>query len=120
MPIDVDLLKKPGNKLRQSASQMMTLCQMLPLISADKIPDDENWHSFLVLLKICSIAVTPVCTYDTISYLKVLTEENLTLFRKLYPSHSLIPKQHYILHRLGSLGHLFIVGQCVKNQSLYF
>lgn len=105
VPIDVDLLKKPGNKLRQSASQMMTLCQMLPLIIADKIPeDDENWHSFLVLLKICSIAVTPVCTYDTISYLKVLIEENLTLFRKLYPSHNLIPKQHYMVHYPAQIG----------------
>lgn len=36
MSIDVDLLKKPGNKLRQSASQMMTLCQMQPLIIAER------------------------------------------------------------------------------------
>ena len=54
---------------------MMTLCQVLPLIIADKIPEDnENWHSFVVLLKICSIAVTPVCQCIV---LKFLIEENL-------------------------------------------
>ena len=97
--IDVDLIKKPGSKVKQSASQMMTLCQVLPLIIADKIPkDDENWKSFLVLLKICSIAIAPVCTHDTIAYLRILIEENLTLFHKLYLSHGLIPKQHYMIH----------------------
>ena len=58
----------------------MILCQVLPLIIADKIPEDnENWHSFVVLLKICSIAVTPVCQCIV---LKFLIEENLTLFCK--------------------------------------
>ena len=30
--------------------------------------DDENWHSFIVLLKICAISLSPVCSYDTISF----------------------------------------------------
>ena len=61
--IDVDLIKKPGNKVKQSASQMMTLCQVLPLIIADKIPkDDENWKSFLVLLNPLGAGSIYICT----------------------------------------------------------
>ena len=121
VPIDIDLIRKPGNKIKQSASQMMSLCQMLPLMIADKIPEsDENWHSFLVLLKICSIAITTVCTHDTTTYLKILIEENLTLFCKLYPSRSLIPKQHYMIHypaqieRFGPLVHSWTMHQEAK------
>ena len=57
---------------RQTASQMMTLSQFLPLIMGDKIPiDDEHWHNFLLLLKICGLAVSPVFTHDNAAYLSL-------------------------------------------------
>ena len=63
-------------KIRQSASQMMALCCYFPLPIGDKIPeDDKNWISFCLLLKICSLALTPVCTHDTINYLAQLIEK---------------------------------------------
>ena len=109
VPIDPKVLGS-NSKIRQSASQMMTLSRELPLLIADTIPhDDQNWHSFLVLLKICSIAVSPLCTHDTIAYLRVLIEEKLYLFQQLYPEESMIPKLHYMIHypsqieRLGPL-----------------
>ena len=41
------------SKLRQSASQMMTLAFELPLIIGDVIPvGDNNWEAFLLLLRI--------------------------------------------------------------------
>ena len=49
--------------------------------------DDANWYSFLVLLKIWSIAVSPACSYDTIAYLRVLIEEKLDLFNRLSRTH---------------------------------
>ena len=108
--IDTRILNNPSMKIRQSASQMMSLSKEFPMLVADMIPeDDPNWYSFLVLLKICSIAVSPVCSYDTIAYLRVLVEEKLDLFIKLYSDHPVIPKQHYMLHypsqiaRLGPL-----------------
>ena len=65
-------------KIRQSASQMMALCRYFPLLIADKIPeDDEHWVSYLLLLRICDVALTPVCTQDTIPYLAQLIEERL-------------------------------------------
>ena len=107
--VDTRIINSPM-KIRQSASQMMHLSREFPMLVADLIPeDDENWYSFLVLLKICAIALSPVCTYDTISYLRVLIEEKLLLFKKLYPESNIIPKHHYMVHypsqisRLGPL-----------------
>ena len=96
--IDARIVSTSAMKIRQSASQMMHLSRELPMLVADLIPpDDENWYSFLVLLKICTI---PVCTYDTISFLRVLIEEKLELFKKLYPVNSMIP---YMVHSSWSV-----------------
>ena len=86
-------------KIRQSASQMMALCRYFPLLIADKIPeDDEHWVSYLLLLRICDVALTPLCTQDTIPYLAQLIEEKLRKFVELYPGSRLIPKFHYMIH----------------------
>ena len=86
-------------KIRQSASQMMALSRFFPLLIGDKIPeDDKNWKSFLLLLKICNVALAPIVTYDTIPYLTQLIEEKLRKFIELYPGSRLIPKFHYMIH----------------------
>lgn len=47
-PIDSTVIKNRDTKLRQSAFQMMTLCQHLPLQIGDRVPmSDRNWNSFL-------------------------------------------------------------------------
>ena len=67
--IDTQIVSTSAMKIKQSASLMIHL---FPMLVADLIPDnDEHWYSFLILLKICSIALSPVCTYDTISFLHV-------------------------------------------------
>ena len=88
----------------------MALSQEFPFLIGDTIPlEDEHWHSFLALLKICSISLSPVCTHDTTAYLRVLIEEKLHDFQRLYPGETVIPKQHYMVHypsqieRLGPL-----------------
>ena len=87
------------SKVKQSASQMMTLCREFPLLIADNIPEnDPHWQEFLLLLKICSIAIAPTCTYDLIAYLRIIIDEYLSTFRGLYPHKTLIPKQHYMIH----------------------
>jgi len=69
-------------KIRQSASQMMVLSRTFPLLIGDRIPvGDKNWESWLLLLKICSIALSPICTHDTVAYLRVLVEEKLDTFK---------------------------------------
>ena len=78
---------------RQSASQMITLLRFLPLIIGDKIPSDDehwHWHDFLLLIKICGLAMSPVFTRDNAAYLSLLIEEKLELFVKLFPTTRLI------------------------------
>lgn len=71
------------SKIRQSASQMMSPSHNLPLVIGDKIPeDDRHWVSFLLLLRICQISNSPICSPDTICYLRVLIEVHL---RKCIP-----------------------------------
>ena len=92
-------LRNEDQKIRQSASQMIVLTRELPMLVADLIPEtDEHWKSFIILLKICSIALSPITTPDTVAYLRVLIEEKLTLFVTLYPDKRIIPKQHYMVH----------------------
>ena len=109
-PFDPSLVRNTSSKIRQSASQMMTLSQNLPLIIADKIPlDDPHWNSFFLLLRICNIANSPVCTPDTVAYLRILIQEKLEIFKTLYSNEKMLPKHHYMVHypsqiqRLGPL-----------------
>ena len=96
--IDANLCRSV-TKIRQSASQMITLCRYIPLLIGDKVPEsDENWISFLLLLKICCISLAPICTHDTVPYLRILIEEKLISFKDLYPESRLIPKFHYLIH----------------------
>ena len=98
-PFDPASLESPDKKFRQSASQTISLARHLPLLIADKVPEnDDNWHSVLVLLKICQICLSPVHAKDTIPYLRVLIEEKLYLLKKLYPTSTIKPKMHYMVH----------------------
>ena len=90
---------KSQTTICQSASQMIMLSCNFPLLIGDKVPEcDVIWDSFLLLLKICCIALSPVCTPDTIPYLKILIEEKLSSFKGLYPEIRLIPKFNYMIH----------------------
>ena len=87
------------SKLRQSASQMWLLARIFPLLVGDLIPrDDPNWVCFLKLLKICDICTAPVLSEDTAAFLELLIEEHHAEFTRLYPSMSIIPKMHFMVH----------------------
>ena len=114
-PRHIDPLVTRGSdiKVRQSASQMMTLSQHFPLLIGDKVPaEDPHWNFFLLLLRICLIAISPVCSPDTIAYLAVLIEEKLTGFKDLYPSEKLLPKHHYMVHYPAQITRLGPLIQC--------
>ena len=59
---------------------------------------DKHYYSILLLVKISSIVLSPVVSRDIIPYLEILTEEKLTQFKELYPSSTIIPKMHYMVH----------------------
>lgn len=97
--IDPQIARHPEHKMRQSATQMIALAFEFPVLIGDKVPStDEKWRSFVLLLKICSITLSPICTHDTLAYLRVLIEEKLSTFRGVYPSAKLIPKFHFMVH----------------------
>ena len=108
--IDSRLASNKSLNIRQSAAQMIALSRALPFLIGDMIPvEDDHWHLFLVLLKICAIALSPTCTQHNIAYLRVLIEEYLFEFSQLYPNENMRPKHHYMVHyasqieRLGPL-----------------
>ena len=98
--LDPAITKVPNERsIRQSAAETIVLVKYLPLLLGDTIPeDDQNWYPFLLLIKICKIALSPIYTPDTVPHLRVLVEEKLLLYRKLYPEMTLKPKMHYLLH----------------------
>ena len=64
---------------------MMTLCLELPLIIGDKVPEDNNhWTLFLILIRICSIALSPICSPDLIAYLRVIIFKSTSVVFRNY------------------------------------
>ena len=97
--IDVKFVRETSTKIRQSASQIITLVRNFTLLIGDKIPqDDKNWQSFLVLLKICLIALSSAYSKETGAYLQILIEEKLWQIKELYPDLRIKPKMHYLVH----------------------
>ena len=92
-----------NDKIRQSASQMMTLRQHLPLIIGDRIPtDDPHWKSYLLLLRICQIANSPICSPDTIANRRKTSHSSISIStRKTAPKTSLCATAQ--IKRLGPL-----------------
>lgn len=112
--LDPAITRLPNERsIRQSAAQTITFVRYLPLLLGDKIPeDDENGRSFLLLIKICKIVLSPVYAPDTIPYLRTLVEEKLLLYHELYPETTLSPKCTTFcttfcttLLRLSAMGH---------------
>lgn len=80
-------------------SQMWTLAVLLPLMIGDTIPeDDPKWECYLLLLEITKICTARITSSEAADYLTVLIEEHHQLFKTCYPSTSLTPKLHYMVH----------------------
>ena len=81
------------------ASQLWLLGHLLPLIIGDLVPnDDEHWELFLQMMDIVDILFSPNSTEDHASYVAVLINDHHKDFCRLYPHHSIIPKQHFMVH----------------------
>ena len=80
-----------------TACQMSCLFCLLPIIIGDKVDVDmEEWHCFFKLWNIVKLCTAPVIRKDDILCLRVLIEEHLTLFKRLYPNGSApLPMPHF-------------------------
>lgn len=65
----------------------------------EKVPrEDEHWNNFLLLLTIQDYVFAPCISPRSISYLKGLIDDHHQTFKDLYPTSSIIPKMHYMVH----------------------
>lgn len=81
------------------AAQMWCFCRMLPFMIGHLIPTgDEHWVNFLRLLEIIDLLMAPCITHQLITYLGDLIKEHHEEFTRLYPSCSITPKFHFMIH----------------------
>ena len=82
-----------------TAAQTWTLSIYLPLIIGDKVPQDEPlWECFLLFLDILQIVMARVVSPDLSQYLAALIDDHHKMFQRCYPSATIIPKMHYMVH----------------------
>lgn len=78
---------------------MGLLGRLLPVLIAEDIPEsDEYWCNFLLLREIIDFILAPELLEDEIAYLQLLIGDHHRNFKHLYPSHSITPKMHFMIH----------------------
>lgn len=85
--------------LSNLASQMWCLFRFLPIMIGDLVDRNlKQWHCFLMLWNIVQICCSQTICKEDVPYLKMLIEEHHMLFKEVYPTASIIPKLHYLIH----------------------
>lgn len=78
---------------------MWLLGRILPLLIGDYIDvDDEYWLSFIKLMEIVDILFAPSTSQDHAAYIAALIDDHHHEFCRLYPTKSVIPKMHFMVH----------------------
>ena len=82
-----------------SAAQMWLLGRILPIVIGDLVPEgDPHWENYLLMMRIADILFSPRIHEDHMGYLSQLIFAHHTRFRELYPSASVLPKMHFMVH----------------------
>ena len=72
---------------------------LLPLIIGDKVPDDDPlWECYLLLLEIVKYSTAELTSLASAEYLTVVIHQHHHEFLKCYPTVSITPKMHYMVH----------------------
>ena len=78
---------------------MWLLGRLLPVMIGHQVPeDDERWQNLLLMLEVTDYLFAPRITLDDVGYLEHIIAEHHTQFVLLYPTHSVTPKMHYLVH----------------------
>ena len=78
---------------------MGLLGRLMPVLIAEDIPlSDEKWQNFVLLQEIVDLILAPELLEDEVAYLEVLIGEHHRNFRHLYPSQTVTPKMHFMIH----------------------
>jgi hypothetical protein len=87
--------------IRAAAAQMWLLGRILPIVVGDVVPmieEDPKWANFRLLMKIVDILFAPSTNTELLAFLVRLIEGHHLEFKRLYPSASVIPKMHFMVH----------------------
>ena len=78
---------------------MWLLGRILPAMVGHFVPEDDEYRqNFLLLMQITDYLLSPWITQDDAAFLQCQIAEHHQQFVQLYPSRSIIPKMHYIVH----------------------
>ena len=81
------------------ASEMLTLVLYLPLLIGDLVLEDtESWRWFLLMRETIDILLSKSLQLEVVTTLRSLIKEYLDSRRKLFPTETLKPKHHFLLH----------------------
>lgn len=82
-----------------AATQMWNLAINLPLIIGDKVPcDNKLWECFLLLLDILQFCTSRISSAAQAGIIEALVHDHHQIFTRCYPTASIIPKMHYMVH----------------------
>ena len=86
------------SKFCQTAGQLSTLYQNLPLMIGDKLIGNKYWANFLRLLNIINLTFAFCFNDRTVEELDKEIKNYLSNFSALYPDKIMIPKMHFMCH----------------------
>ncbi|XP_040071459.1 uncharacterized protein LOC115308493 [Ixodes scapularis] len=97
-PLSVNFTKD-HRALRGTASQKWCLFRLLPLMMASSIPEgNAHWELYLKYREITDMILAPEVPTDFVPYLEDRIQGFLKDFSETYPSASVPPKLHYLVH----------------------
>ncbi|XP_043469644.1 uncharacterized protein LOC122504689 [Leptopilina heterotoma] len=102
-PITETQLLDASKGFKQTASQMLQLVTMLPLIVSDRVV--QGWsplENYLKMLEIILISHADKIPISILGYLESCISEYLETFQTCY-NRDLIPKQHFLVHRIRAI-----------------
>ncbi|XP_065678248.1 uncharacterized protein LOC136071637 [Hydra vulgaris] len=93
-------LVSKDKRLGLNATQSWCLGRFFCLLLGDVVDTDNQYFHLihLLLMEICGITFAPKVTVHLITYLTEVISIHHKLFTKIFSGHTVIPKQHFLVH----------------------
>lgn len=106
--LNIDKKNKPGSikddgkhgiSFKMSAAQLWAFMRYFPSSCSHRIPqENEYWNLIILLSEIIDIVMAPKLRDSTLLYFEYLYVSFLEKFKRLYPTASVRPKMHFLIH----------------------
>ena len=95
-PVEID---PTTGKLKQNAGRIWCLLRLLPLMIGHKVPRGNFYWDLIMQVKdISEIVFAPQIAKSHVAILHMHIQDNLHLFKELFPESRIKPKQHFMIH----------------------